>query len=207
MNKIKIRNNGELEDKVNDAFDMLRVNMEFADADAKTIVITSPSDKEGKSLISFQLACNMAENDKRVLLIMADFRKSIAGNNKQKTVLGMSEAVLGKAGLNDTVFMTDIPNLFIMFAGKQTEDMDKLVSSPSFEKMLKIFKNKFDYILFDSASVINNVTTSLICSKCDGTILIIEQGETSYEKAFRAKEQIELTGCKIIGTVINAPSK
>lgn len=205
MNKIKIRNNGELDYDVIEAFDKLRVNISFADKGAKSIAVTSASDKEGKSLISFQLACNMAANDKRVLLIMADFRKGIRGESKD--VLGLTDALSGKAGLNDAVFKTDTHNLYIMFAGKEPQEAVNLLEGQTFDNMMDVFKNKFDYIITDTSSVNNSAETSLICSKCDGTILVVEKGETSYEKAYAAKQQIELAGGQILGTVINNQGK
>jgi capsular exopolysaccharide synthesis family protein len=201
MKKIKIRNNEELEDKVVKSFDMLRTNIEFADSNAKTIVITSAGDREGKSLISFQLACNMATNGKKVLLIMADLRKGVSGQGKD--VAGMLDAVSGKAGLNDSVYKTDMNNLFIMFSGSADLPAEKIIKSEAFNSMINIFKNKFDYILFDTAPVLDGVTTSLITKRCDGVVLVMAKEKTAYDVGLSAKEQIELAGGKILGVVLN----
>lgn len=203
MNKINIKNNEELEENVIEAFDMLRNNIEFADANARVIVMTSACTKEGKSLIAFQLANNMAGNGKRVLLIMADYRKNVTG--KSKDVAGMSEAIRGIAGLNDTVFKTDVGNLYLMFSGESTGKDEELIRSDAFDRMLSVMKRKFDYIIFDTAPVLDGPITSLLCSKCDGTVLIMEQEKTGYDVAFRAKEQIELSGSRILGVVLNNP--
>ena len=201
MKKIKIRNNEELEDKVIKSFDLLRTNIEFADSSAKTLVVTSAGNKEGKSLISFQLACNMASNGKKVLLVMADLRKGVSGPGKD--VAGMLDAVAGKAGLNDSVYKTDMQNLFIMFSGSSDLPAEKIIKSDAFASMINIFKNKFDYILFDTAPVLDGTTTSLITNKCDGVVLVMGKNKTAYDVGLAAKEQIELAGGKILGVVLN----
>lgn len=203
MNKISIRNNDKLDIEVVEAFDMLRTNIGLVSPQAKAIVVTSSCAKEGKSLISFQLASNMANNGKRTLLVMADYRKDVSG--KSNDVLGMSEALKGMAGLNDTVFKTDIKNMYLMFAGSNVTGIEDLIKGVSFDKMLEVLKKKFDFVIFDTAPVLEGAATSLICSKSDGTVLIAEQEKTRYDVIFQAKEQIELSGSKVLGVVLNNP--
>lgn len=204
MNKISIRNNEQLDNNVVEAFDMLRTNIEFAGDKAKVIVITSACTKEGKSFIAFELANNMAENGKRVLLVMADFRKGVKG--KTNDVEGMSEVLRGVKGLNDTVYKTDVKNMYMMFSGENVDEIQTVLDSAIFSKMIEVLKKKFDYVLFDTAPVLDSNITSLICSKSDGAIICIEQEKTRYDVVFQAKEQIELTGCNVLGVVLNNPS-
>ena len=63
--------------------------------------------------------------------------------------------------------------------------------------------NKFDYILFDTAPVLDGVTTSLITKRCDGVVLVMAKEKTAYDVGLSAKEQIELAGGKILGVVLN----
>lgn len=203
MNKISIKNRERLDSHVVEAFDMLRTNIEFAGNNVKTLVVTSACAKEGKSLIAFQLAGNLADNDKRTLLVMCDYRKGVSG--KSSNVIGITETLTGKAGLNDSVYKTDIQNLYMMFSGENIANADQLVSSSAFEKMVAVLKKKFDYVIFDTEPVLDSNITSILCSKCDGTILIMEQEKTRQDVVFAAKEQIELAGGNILGAVLNNP--
>lgn len=64
---------------MNESFRMLRTNINFLNSDKtlKSIVITSPNPKEGKSFVTANLAVAMADSGQRVVLVDADYRKPI----------------------------------------------------------------------------------------------------------------------------------
>ena len=44
---------------------------------------------------------------------------------------------------------------------------------------------------------------AVISQYCDGAILVIESGSTSYRVVQKVKAQLEKSGCKILGAVLN----
>ena len=48
-----------------------------------------------------------------------------------------------------------------------------------------------------------NKYVSGISKVCDGGILVIGAGDISYKFARKSLEQLEKTGCKILGSVLN----
>lgn len=47
------------------------------------------------------------------------------------------------------------------------------------------------------------IDAAIVAKQCDGALLVIENESVSWRVALRAKEQLEKTGCKILGAVLN----
>ena len=69
MNKIKFENLKKLEYGINEAYKTLRTNLSFCGDNVKTILLTSCTPNEGKSVVSLRLAQALAEDGKKVILI------------------------------------------------------------------------------------------------------------------------------------------
>ncbi len=201
MNKIRVRNNNRIDENVLRAIDKLRVNMEFAGKDKRVLAITSATDREGKSFIAYQLACMLAVHDKKVLLVHTDFRKTVG--NKKKWIEGIAQIVDGDTDISSVMYKTDIRNMYMLFAGVDAKNASRILENPRFDRLVNWLRSKFDYIIFDTATVGKTADTPLICSKCDGAILVTESGAVSYKKAQNAIAAMELSGCETIGVVIN----
>lgn len=201
MNKIRVRNNNHINENVLKSIDRLRVNMNFVGNDKKVIAVTSASDREGKSFVAYQLACMEAVHDKKVILLHLDFRKNIG--NKKNNLEGIAQVVDNKADVSSVMYKTDIRNMYMMFAGATADKAMDVVENPRFEKLINWLKIKFDYVIIDTATIGKGMDSTVICSKCDGAILVTESGAVPYKKAQNAIEQIRMAECEVIGAVIN----
>ena len=66
-----------------------------------------------------------------------------------------------------------------------------------------MMKLRYDYILVDTPSLSNMIDAAIVARECDGAVMVIESGAVSYKTAVKAKEQLEMTGCRILGVVLN----
>ena len=80
-----------------EAIKTLRTNIQFTGTEIKTIVLTSCYPNEGKSDIAFQLAKEIGNTNKKVLLIDADIRKSnfVGRYQVKQKVSGLSQYLSG----------------------------------------------------------------------------------------------------------------
>lgn len=60
-----------------EAYKMLRTNIEFSGEKNKVLVFTSCTPGEGKSTVSLSVAESLAQSGKKVLFVDADLRKSV----------------------------------------------------------------------------------------------------------------------------------
>ena len=183
----------------------LRTNLQFSAESVKAVALTSFGASEGKSTISFQLAASLAELGKRVLLMDADLRKStLASRLKVRgNALGMSHVLTGQATLNETMLETDLPGLFVVLAGQRVPNSSELLGSKSFQKMLLALRNVFDYIIVDAAPLGQVIDCAVMAPELDGVVMVIDATNNSYKDELRVKNQLERSGGKILGVVLN----
>lgn len=69
--------------------------------------------------------------------------------------------------------------------------------------LFKVAREKFDYIVLDSAPISESSESRTLCAKVDGVLLVIEAGKTSKQIVIRAKEEVEEAGGRLLGLVPN----
>ena len=188
-----------------EAIKALRTNLIFSGAGVKAVALTSFVAAEGKSTISFQLAVSLAQAGKRVLLLDADLRKSnLASRFRVRTkVEGLSHYLSGIAGVNELLYETDLPNMYIMFAGTCVPNAAELLGSPGFGKLITALKDVFDYVIVDSAPLGQVVDCAVIAPVLDGVLMVVDVTNNSYKMERWVKAQLERAGAKVLGVVLN----
>ncbi len=188
-----------------EAIKTLRTNIEFSGAEIKSIVVTSCYPNEGKSDILFQLAREMGKAGKKVLILDADIRKSSFVNRYQVSgkISGLSQYLSGQANLHDVVYTTNFTGVDIIFAGPVAPDPTELLSQQLFEDLLKNMRDMYDYILVDTPPILSVIDAAVAAKQCDGAVLVIESELVSRKAAVKAKDQLKLSGCRLLGAVLN----
>ena len=64
-------------------------------------------------------------------------------------------------------------------------------------------RQRFDYVLFDSGSVLGTAETSMLAPSVDGVVLVIRANRTKREVVAKAEKLIRFSGGSVIGTVLN----
>ncbi len=188
-----------------EAIKTLRTNLMFSGEDIRVVAMTSFSSAEGKSTISFRTAASLAQAGKRVILLDADLRKSVLysrlrGRGKIK---GLSHCLSGMANVNETIMDTDIPGLYIMFAGTRVPNSTELLGSRNFENLVAALRKTFDYVIIDTAPLGLVIDCAVISPVIDGVLMVIDVVKNSYKLERRVKAQLEKSGAKILGVVLN----
>lgn len=188
-----------------EAIKTLRTNIQFAGMDIKTITVTSCYPNEGKSDIAFQLAKEIGNMNKKVLFVDADIRKSGMMNRYQvkSRVSGLTQYLSGQVGRNEIFYNTNFPNLDIIFAGPMAPNPSELLEQASFEALMEFERSFYDYVIVDTPPIGNLIDAAVVAKQCDGAILVIESGAVSRRVAEKAKEQLEKSGCRVLGAVLN----
>lgn len=188
-----------------EAVKSLRTNILFAGRNIKTIVLTSCYPNEGKSDIAMQLAREFGNMGKKVLLLDADIRKSSIASRYQvnEGIKGLSQYLSGQTGIGAVVYQTNFLNVDIIFSGPSAPNPSELLADAAFDDLLGALKQRYDYVIVDTPPVSNVVDAVITAKKCDGVILVIESKLVSYRMAQKAKDQLEKTGCRILGAVLN----
>ena len=188
-----------------EAIKTLRTNIQFTGKNVKIIMFTSCLPNEGKSDVAFQLAQEVGNMGKKVLLIDADIRRSVYVNQykiKEK-VNGLSQYLSGQLAKEFLIYQTNFLNVDMIFSGPIAPNPSELLEEASFSDLLKELRNVYDYIILDTPPLGSVTDAAIVAKECDGAILVIESERVSYKLAQKVQEQLEKTGCKILGAVLN----
>jgi receptor protein-tyrosine kinase len=190
-----------------EAYKTLRTNLLFSaiDKEVKTIVVTSPAPGEGKSRTAANLAVAFAEAGFRTVLIDADFRRPsqhrIFGRIRN---LGLSNLILQDlpdAQLNAPV--ERLPNLWLITSGPTPPNPSELLGSGRFKQLLGGLRQSFSYVIIDTPPV-NAVSDPIIlAADADGTLVVVEQGRTTYPSARQTRHALDRVGARVLGAVVN----
>lgn len=191
--------------RINEALKTLRTNLMFSGPSIRVVGFTSFGPGEGKSTLSLQTAISFAHMGKRVLLVDADLRKSVlAGQLRLRSkVEGLSHYLSGLANISELLRETDIPGLYIMLAGARVPNSTELLGSENFARMIPALKDVFDYVIVDTAPVGQVIDCALMAPHLDGVVMVIDATHNSHKLERRVKNQLERSGGKILGVVLN----
>jgi len=154
-----------------EAFRMVRTNIDFMlqgiNDRAKIIFVTSTTSQEGKSHTSINLASSLSFSEKKVLLIETDIRVPKATNYlKIKNEIGITNYI-GNDELKSTDVITKLEDnkyLDVIPSGAIPPNPSELLMSDRVDELFEEVKNKYDYIIVDTAAV-GLVTDTLLISK------------------------------------------
>lgn len=185
----------------------IRTNLKFtANDDAKVLLVTSSVPGEGKSFISSNLAAAFAQTGEKVLLVDADLRLGrVHKIFNQSAAKGFSNMLISGTSedLPEYIKKTTIPNLYIVSRGTVPLNPSELLNSSSCKKLVNIFRENFDRVIFDGVPV-NGLPDSLVLANLvDRVIIVTTIGYTSIDELNQTKKALEQIDANIAGVVVN----
>lgn len=184
----------------------IRTNINFSmpGPDTKTILFTSAAKEEGKSTTSCNMAIVFAEAGKRVLLVDADMRRPTLHHTfQQANKVGLSNLLLKKGRLQDSVKRSGVVGLDLLLCGQIPPNPAELLSSPVLDSLLEEMKEKYDLIIFDSPPLLSVTDSKILANKCDATVLVVNTGRSEKESVTKARDALVTSKAFIMGVVMN----
>jgi receptor protein-tyrosine kinase len=168
-----------------------------------SIVVTSPSPAEGKSLSAANLALaesHLAGNP--TLLGDFDFRRPIVhtlfGIDRSP---GITDFLLGKAPLHKCIKKIAGTTLYVMPAGEAVINPLELLNLREVKQLMDRLPSIFNWIILDSPPLLFAADASLLSTMCHGTLLVVRIGHTTIDSVTRAMQS--LCNNNVLGIVVN----
>jgi len=192
-----------------EAFRALRAGIRFAalDRPLKTLVVTSPGRKEGKSFVAANLAIAAAQEGMRVLIIDGNLRSPgvhIAFGLANDT--GLAGHLAAGAGVEDVLVSTRVEGLQAITAGPLPRDPGKLVGSATMQRLLEVVKERYDLVVVDSPPVLMASDVRILASWADATLIVVESGRTERRALPETLDLLQTAKAAVIGVVIDKAS-
>lgn len=191
-----------------EAFRVLRTNILFAAVDTpiRTLLVTSPSVDEDKSLAVANLAVTMAQGGHKTILVDADLRRpSLHTIWNIPNDQGLTSMVLDNS-LQPPLKEVGVENLFVLPSGPIPPNPADLMGGKRMENVIDCLRDQAEYVLFDAPPVLAATDAMLLGAKLDALLMVIKAGVTRRDNAVRAVEMLNRIKIRIIGVALtNAP--
>lgn len=163
---------------ISEQFRIVRSNLAFfmTGHPSQTILVTSTVSGEGKSFISVNLASVMALSGKRVALLEFDLRRPRIMRNLgfEKPTKGIANILLGHATIDEVLYpMPGFDNMHIFPSGIVAPNPGELVLGENNERFFRDMKERYDYIIIDSAPVGLVSDTFSLAPFVDTTLFVV----------------------------------
>lgn len=185
----------------------LRANIEFAAVDnpVRTLLVTSSSPDEGKTVIACNLAVAFAQAGRRVLLVDADLRRpgvhqvfDLQNSQGLTTLLRRDEV-----GVDTIAQATEQDNLRVVTTGPLPPNPAELLGSQRMRAVLDRLADGSDLIVLDSPPLQAVADAAILSSFADGTLLVIDASRSKRRAVRRGREALARADAKVLGAVLN----
>ncbi|RZL15142.1 MAG: polysaccharide biosynthesis tyrosine autokinase [Pedobacter sp.] len=185
----------------------VRTNLSFmaSQKTTKVICVTSEISGEGKSFVTVNLAGTLAIIDKKVIVIAADLRRSklhktFGSDNKKglSTYLSMRDSIEDIIGRDEEHFIDFITS------GPVPPNPSELLHSPMMQELVEILKEKYEYIIIDTAPV-GLVSDSIpLIRNADINLFILRSGVSKFRAATIPDRLAKEYGLNNIAVILNS---
>lgn len=201
---------------VSEAFRVLRTGIKFASLDKNnaSILVTSSSSSEGKSMTSANLAVVLAQTGSRVLLIDADLRRprqhhifklpNDRGLTSFLLELNVDDAISAIWDLLQSYIQpSTVEGLSVLTSGPLPPNPSELLGSTKMQLSLAALTGEFDYLVFDTTPILAVTDALVMATQVDNIILITRSGQTTRAQLRQVQERLSKMKGNVIGYVLN----
>ena len=186
--------------EISESFRGLRTNLQYLlrEPGQNVIGVHSAIPGEGKSFMSLNLACIIAMNKKKVLLVAVDMHKPrlnlVFGLDHHQQ--GLSTYLINQNKLSEIIHPTLVENLSFIPSGPIPPNPAELLDNGGFERFINEAKAAYDFVILDNPPV-SIVTDGEISGRySDTNLFLLRQGyshkaQLKYIDQLAAKETMQ----------------
>ncbi|MDR7135863.1 capsular exopolysaccharide synthesis family protein [Lysobacter niastensis] len=194
----------DLRSPFSEAYRSVRTALQFATSSGlpRSLLISSAGPAEGKTTTAVELARNIAQLGKRVVLIDADLRKpSVHRALGLTNEAGLSNLLAGAAA-SAQVVQTMGDGLSVITSGPIPPSPPELLGGHAFAELLQELGQRFDVVVLDGPPVLGLADAPLLAHHAAATLLVAAAGETRSDAIDAALRRLNATGARVLGSVL-----
>ncbi len=190
-----------------EAFKILstRVSHRLREQHWTTLAVTSPGEREGKTLVAINLAISLAmEFHQTSLLVEADLRRpSVCNYFGLEPGPGLSDYLASDIPIEQLLINPGIPRFVVLPGGTAQVHSSEMLGRRKMRELVDELKARYAsrIVVFDLPPLLGAADVIAFAPHIEAALLVVEEGETQSDQVRRAEELLAST--HLIGTVLN----
>jgi capsular exopolysaccharide synthesis family protein len=190
-----------------EAFRTVRTAVQFLNfgQPVRTLQVTSPGTREGKTTTVANLAVAMAQSGQRVVVVCCDLRRPrIYQFFGVPNDVGLTSVMIGQVPLSTALHrVRDQPRLALLPSGPLPPNPSELLASRRAGEVLQTLRAEADIVILDCPPVLPVTDALVVSPHADASLLVCRAGVTSRKKMIRAVELMRQVDAPLVGTILN----
>jgi capsular exopolysaccharide synthesis family protein len=201
---------------ISESYRQCRTNIKLSGSDGsvRTLLVSSGAAGDGKTSVAVNLAATFVAENKKVLLIDANFRRpaletiftmqTAQDEQVRQSEFGLSSLLMGLCSYEDAKRSNVIEGLDIIVSGPLPSNPAELLGSYRMEQLIKDRRKNYDYIIVDGPPVLLVSDAKVLARIVDGTVLVFNAAATRRGAAQRTIRELKAIDATIVGCVLFA---
>ena len=147
----------------------------------------------------------MAQTGLKVALIDCDLRRpTLHKHFNQVNRSGLTDVILRDPGLwNGLTIVSGVPNLSLLLSGSLPPNPSELLGSKRMQQLLDFLHQSNDMVIIDAPPLLPVTDALVLAPVTDGVLMVIDYGGTRIGEAVQGRTQLDQSGSRILGVVLN----
>ncbi|MFA5238103.1 MAG: polysaccharide biosynthesis tyrosine autokinase [Phycisphaerae bacterium] len=196
---------------ISESYRRLRTNLKLSGTteSLKVLLVASGSAGDGKTSVAVNLATTFVAEDKKVLLIDANFwqpalyavfpRETVGAEQAE---FGLSTLLVGRSSCQDVIRDSGIDGLSVIDSGPLPSSPEELLGGTQMKQLLEQQRENYDYIIVDGPPILLVSAAKILARLVDGTILIFNAAATRRGAALRTIGELKAGDAAVVGCVL-----
>jgi len=194
------------------AFAVLRNHIRYSAAGSPehSVLVTSATAGEGKSLVAVNLAISFAQEGNRTCLVDVDIQKGEKHAIEEAVKLswephvGLTNHLEGDAEVEHILVPSlELTNLFFISSGGRAANPPRSLRSQKAEALFRRLEDEFDVVIVDAPPVLPVVDAAIVAGYCRSVIQVVRYGYTRRQEIEEGARRLKHVGAPVIGLVLN----
>jgi tyrosine-protein kinase Etk/Wzc len=204
------------EDVVVESLRSLRTSLNFAlMGDTRNVVIlTSPGPGNGKTFLTMNFGCVLAQGLLNVLIIDADMRRGHVNAYVQGRARspGLSEVLSGQVRFEDALVRRHARRkdaadpagrVDLLRSGTFPPNPSELLMRPEFGQLIELQRQRYDLVIIDTPPILPVTDGVIVAAQAGPVFMVVRARQTTLREAQVAIRRLEHNRIKLSGLLIN----
>lgn len=194
--------------EASEAYEFVLSSIEFALAEVggSSVLVTSASPGDGKTVTALHVAMAAAQESRRVRLVDTDLRAhGLTSLLRAEHRPGLVQLAAGEVSLEECIRpyrLSDSARLDVLPAGVAPENPAGLMRAPEFKGAIEYIKRNSELVVLDSAPLLAVADATVIATQVDAIVLVVDS-RTPVDELQKMRERLTFVPTPLLGYIYN----